>query len=272
MRKTILFCLIIFAVSSYAAKLKLRKIESYYVPFAAFNSKYRPHNPDSMSLILSFYLSDLKRGRYPVCLQYDITANNDDALISSKTGENNFLMRVPILKFARKDRTQENFDTSFAISFSKKMRYKTKKLTITGNMQLVTGEIKLFRIKLKDIKKHLNDLNGAGIKMSFDEKENIPRIILKVDMGKINHYYVGFDDTLKPVGHIDLFRDSVNKFYRIPKSLFKDDDIQLNIIYATDLKAEDIKVNFNVPLKWKSITFPENKVKLVPVKTEDKTP
>jgi hypothetical protein len=258
-----------FVVSAQAVKLKLCKITNERVPFASFHHEYKPRWGPKGSTRFACCFSDFDRKNVPVYYDCDIKVNGDSSLLFQYKNSQTLLNRYSVLRDEKNTIRQRLW---LSVYGTPGIHYGTKIVSLRGTIKLYSGELKIFRVKFKDLKGRLSDFNKAGINILWNEKENVPRFTLKVDMGKIKHYYVGiYDPAKQDIANRELYWDKINKIFRIPKKIINNDDAYFNLFYVEKVKTEDIKVNFNVPLKWKTIAFPEKKMKLVQVKTEDKT-
>ncbi len=256
-----------------AFKLKLRKIHINKVPYAEFKTNY-PHRNwfHYPSLYTSLSLSDFAEGRGPIYLKYNLDFK-DDVFSATRKMRQELFMANYVRGMDKEDEVSMPDDYRFRVYFDRKVKFGTAGISLSGKMKVFTGQIKRLKVKLSHLKDHLDDLKKDNISISLDLNEKTKNYLLKIDFGEKEHYHVCLDDSTsrKPERDISVFTGT--KGYAINPELFKSDGVYLVIVYAEDIKSQVIDVNFNVPLKWKTITFPKNrKMKLVPVGTEDKTP
>ncbi len=288
--KLMVIILVLFSEYSpaWAVTLRLYQINTNRTITEKFTCKYKFARNSQANFSLDnirLKLSDFKMGRYPLAVMPDIKQKTNLSLMRSKVmkfsyknfrsrninrvnSDKNFLERHNVLKFVR-DRS--NYDRTFLENLQEKIQYGTPLLQLRGNVKVLTGELHVFRVKVSELQQHLNDLNHVGIKIIWNDNPGLSRIIVDVAMGNIVYYYSGLDDISEKVSYYCHNRNDGKGKIRIRREEVDNPNLYFNIVYATDVKKENIKVNFNVPLKWKSIKFPKYRnSKLVTVKTEGK--
>ena len=261
-------------MSANAFKLKMRQIRIYSDIYVEFETEktYYSNAPHASSFHTTLSVSDFADGRGPLYLIYNLALKDDGSHSTRKMGQE-FL----IANYVRSDDLEKHFrlpkEYRYKVYFGRRIKFGIPKISLTGKVKVVTGKIKRFKVKLSRLKEHLQGLEKDNIKISFMFDAKTKNYFLKTDIKDKKYFHVCLDDSTsrKPEKDISIFTETNG--YAINPELFKSDGVYLVIIYAEDIKSQVIDVNFNVPLKWKTITFPKNKkMKLVPVGTEDKTP
>lgn len=266
----VIFILVIFAFCpANALKLNLKEISLYHIPLAEFgkNRASQLRRPMGNGNVFSFYFKDLTNKVVPFYCEYNLTIKADGRVIEKKECKKSFICGSSALIHSRKPWNGNRL--YFQARFPEWKKYNTKVLSLTGNMNVLCGEIKVFKVKMKDLQKHLGDLKAEGIRIHMTNKNKLPIIpvfTIKLDMGNIKHYFMLKDDISKAQTYHANTPNQTNKILKIFQKDFNNDNMYFVLIYAKAVKTENIKINFNVPLKWKTIKFPENKkMKLVPV-------
>lgn len=264
--QVIILFVLLPAIHTQALELKLKKIEtSGSVIQDYWPSCYEKRMSPWASSYLHFVLTGFRKGEKVIQLDQNIKIICDGWTKAKRNRQEKYLSGTSYLNFSRTPKHIEKIHISSY--FNKAFDYKTKVLKISGEFKVYMGKVKLLRVKISELDKHLNDLKADGIDLSIIKKTRSPVFKVKAKMGKIKTFFIGCDEGSKKTTWFGQPPGLPKNVLMVPKRFLKKDDAYFVLMYVKHVHIEKISLNFEVPLKWKEIRLPKgNNLKLVPVK------